>query len=171
MDTVCGTVVEAKYQMLKATILAETGFVESINAFQSYRDTTDTGALDLAYIEAEDPLDGDHFPARNTWMWVYLEADISFIEYLLSKLGKTYHRIGRMNKIDFFDDYSKRQILQITIPISYHEFAYLLSLQRNGISYKRFILQILRQIKNPRLLPLSNDLRKELINEIEKTTD
>ena len=171
MDTVCGKVTEPKYQMLKATIIKETGFVESINAFQSYRDTTDMGALDLAYSEAKDNITGDHFPSRDIWMWIYLEADATFIEYLLVKLGKLYYNIGRVSKENRYDDYSKKAILQITIPISYHEFAYLLSLQINGISYKRFISQVLRQIKHPRLLPLSEEIRKELFNALETSTN
>ena len=104
-------------------------------------------------------------------MWIYLEADATFIEYLLVKLGKLYYNIGRVSKENRYDDYSKKAILQITIPISYHEFAYLLSLQINGISYKRFISQVLRQIKHPRLLPLSEEIRKELFNALETSTN
>ena len=135
MDKVCGAItINPIHQMLKATIIQETGFIESINAFQSYRDTTDIGALDLAYSEAINNVTGDHFPARNIWMWIYLEADSAFIDYLLIKLSKPYYRVGRVTKENHYDDYSKKAILQITIPISYHEFAYLLSLHLKGIS-------------------------------------
>lgn len=171
MDTVCRKITEPKYQMLKATVLKETGFVESINAFQSYRDTTDIGALDLAYKEAMDYQNGDHFPARNTWMWIYLEADFIFIDYLLVKLHREYYKVGRLTKEGYYDDHSKKAILQMTLPLSYDEFAYLLSLQINGISYKRFVAQVLRQIKYPMLLPLSEEIRKELFNALETSTN
>ena len=169
MDSVCGEVVQ-KFQALKATIINELGFYESMKAFNTYRDTTEIGALDLAYKEAENP-EGDHFPSRNIWLWIDLEADKDFVSYLLMKLNRFYLEPTRMSKENYYDDYSKKGIVKIILPLSYFEFAYLTCLDRKSISYKRFIYQTLRQIKYPKLLPLNEEIRKEVLNALKETTD